>query len=55
MQPKNFLPLQQRTQRHIFTEITILIFKRSNHDKEKYFKTAAGIADVLPGRIVYGM
>ena len=30
-------------------------FKQSDYDKEKYFKTAAGIADVLLGRIVYGM
>ena len=36
MQPKNFLPLQQRTQRHIFTEITILIFKTIDFMTKKF-------------------
>lgn len=29
--------------------------KQSDYDKEKYFKTTAGIADVLPGRALYGL
>ena len=56
MQPNNFFTFAaENPTTYFYRNNNFNILKRSNYDKEKYFKTAAGIADVLLSRVLYGL